>query len=191
MTPPVADEKRRAEYSSSHELKGGGVILIREAVAGDARSVLDYVEVVCGETDFLTFGPGEFELGEAEEAEYLESCRAAEGVLYLLALIDGEIVGTLNFASGRRRRVRHTGELGMSVRSPWWRQGIGSLLLDALLEWAREGGMVRKINLRVRTDNARAIALYEQRGFAHEGTISREIQIGGRFYDHHCMGLAL
>jgi hypothetical protein len=33
----------------------------REATGEDARAVLDHVEHVSGESDFLAFGPGEFE----------------------------------------------------------------------------------------------------------------------------------
>jgi len=48
-------------------LNDGRVLVIREAAAEDARALLTYVEAVSGESDFLSFGPGEFELTEAEE----------------------------------------------------------------------------------------------------------------------------
>ncbi|MFP4345076.1 MAG: GNAT family N-acetyltransferase [Anaerolineales bacterium] len=64
-------------------------------------------------------------------------------------------------------------------------------MLDALLAWARATGVVTKINLRVQTDNRRAIALYERKGFVIGGTIRREIRIDGEYFDHHWMGLAL
>ena len=52
-------------------------------------------------------------------------------------------------------------------------------------------GFVRKVNLQVRTDNARAIALYKRKGFAVEGTISRGIFLDDVFFDLHWMGLEL
>ena len=48
-----------------------------------------------------------------------------------------------------------------------------------------------KINLRVRTDNKRAILLYERRGFVKEAKIRKEIFIDGQFYDHYWMSLEL
>ena len=36
-----------------------------------------------------------------------------------------------------------------------------------------------------------ALALYERKGFVLEGTITREIRIGDRYYDHHVMGLEI
>ena len=66
-----------------------------------------------------------------------------------------------------------------------------SQVAQKLIEWAKTSGVVTKINLRVRTDNPRAIALYERKGFTFEGTIRRELLIDGVYYDHHLMGLVL
>jgi RimJ/RimL family protein N-acetyltransferase len=174
-----------------HELKDGRVLLVREAAAQDARAILDYIETISGESDFLSFGPGEFELSEAEEAEVLRRDRQADNQLYILGLMDNTIVASLSFAAGRRPRVRHSGEFSMSVRKPYWGLGIGSAMLDTLLAWARDTQVVRKVNLRVRTDNERAIRLYERKGFVREGTIRKEMLLDGNYYDHHWMGLEL
>ena len=174
-----------------HPLADGRVLLIREAESEDARLVLDYVNGISGESDFLSFGPGEFDLTEPEEEEFLIRYRASANQIYLLGIIDDTVVSTLNFSGGRRPRVRHSGEFGISVRREYWGLGIGSLMLDALIEWARETGIVKKINLRVRTDNRRAIRLYESKGFEIEGTSRKEILLNGRYYDHHWMGLEL
>lgn len=172
-----------------HHLKDGRVLVIREATAEDACAVLDYVECISSESDFLTFRPGEFELGEAEEKDYLQKCREAENQLYILGFIDDRIASTLNFSAGRRPRVRHTGEFGMSVRKQYWELGIGSLMLDTLTNWTRKTEIIKKINLRVRTDNQRAIALYRHKGFVTEGTIRKEMLLNGTYFDHHWMGL--
>ena len=173
------------------QLSDGRVLLIREAAAEDARALLTYVEAVSGESDFLSFGPGEFELTEAEEEDFLRACRNSENQLFILGLIENEIVASLVFSAGRRPRIRHSGEFGMSVRRQYWGLGIGSFMLDTLIDWARGTQIVKKINLRVRTDNERAIALYERKGFVIEGTISKQVFIDGAYFDHHWMGLEL
>jgi RimJ/RimL family protein N-acetyltransferase len=174
-----------------HILANDLVLVIREAAAQDAGAVLDHVHAISAESDFLTFGPGEFELSKPEEEAVLQRYRDVDNQLYLLGIVDGTIVGALTFAAGRRPRVRHSGEFGMSVRKEYWGLGIGSLMLEALIDWARGTGIVTKINLRVRTDNQRAIMLYKRRGFVVEGTIHREILLDGKYYDHHWMGLEL
>lgn len=173
------------------KLKNGKLALIREAKPTDAKELIDYLEIVGGESDFLTFGKGEFELSESDEAEFLAKCQAAESHIYLIAVVENSIVATLNFATGRRTRVKHSGEFGMSVSKAHWGQGIGAALLDVLIEWAKETKTVRKINLRVRTDNERAVRLYKSKGFKHEGTLTNEMFTHGQYHDLFAMGFNL
>jgi RimJ/RimL family protein N-acetyltransferase len=174
-----------------HQLKNGHLLLIRQAAPGDARALLDYIECIAGESDFLSFGPGEFELTEAEEKEYLRQSQAADDQLYLVGWIGESLVSSLTFSAGRCPRLRHSGEFGLSVRKAYWGLGIGALMLDALVDWAAATGIIKKINLRVRTDNPRAIELYQRKGFVVEGTISRAMRLDGIYYDHYWMGLEL
>jgi RimJ/RimL family protein N-acetyltransferase len=164
---------------------------IREAAAQDAEAVIEYVHAISGETDFLSFGPGEFDISLDQERDILQRYREADNQLYLIGLLNSQIVSALSFAGGHRPRTQHTGEFGLSVRKACWGLGIGSLMLDALLDWARDTQIIAKVNLRVRTDNQRAIALYLRKGFALEGTIRKAIRIDGTYYDHHWMGLEL
>jgi len=172
-------------------LSDGRSLLIREAQPGDAPSLLHHIANVGGESEFLAFGPGEFTPTVEEEEAILASFRDTHNQVYLIGLIDDGIVGHLSFSAGRRPRVRHSGEFSMSVRKTFWGLGIGSHLIDTMIDWAKRNGIVKKINLRVRTDNHRAIALYLHKGFVVEGTITREIFHKGMFRDHYAMGLAI
>ena len=79
----------------------------------------------------------------------------------------------------------------MTVIRQYWGSGIGTLMLDAAIAWAKDTNIIKKINLRVRTDNKRAISLYEKKGFLREGRIRKEIFIDGKYYDHYWMSLEL
>jgi RimJ/RimL family protein N-acetyltransferase len=68
---------------------------------------------------------------------------------------------------------------------------VARALLEAMLAWAHAGGVVRKVNLRVRADNVRAIALYERLGFVREGRLTRDLLVDGEFHDTLLMGLAI
>lgn len=173
------------------KLENGQVLIIRRAEVADAPALIDHARLASGESDFLSFGPGEFELTEPEEEEFIRKCLNLENHLFLIGTMGGAMVAVLTFSGGLRPRLRHAGEFGMSVRRSCWGLGIGSLMLDALIDWARATRVVKKINLRVRTDNRRAILLYERKGFVREGTISREMFLGGEYFDHHWMGLEL
>jgi RimJ/RimL family protein N-acetyltransferase len=176
-------------FPTTAPLRDGTALTIREADPDDAAALLRHVHALSGETEFITFGPGEFSMTEAQERDFLAHCQRESNQLFLLALLDGAIAGTLHFGGGNRPRTRHTGAFGVSVRRAQRGLGVGSALLDCLIAWARAHEYVAKLNLRVRVDNAVAIALYEKKGFVHEGTISREMQLDGVFHDAHCMGL--
>jgi len=171
--------------------KTGTPVIITEASATDAQDLVNYVEQISAESDYLGFGPGEFGITPEEEKDILEDYRTSKNKLYLIAKVADQIVGTLSFEAGSRPRMAHCGGIGMSVRKDHWNQGIGSSLLDELITRSLSEGIVKKINLRVRTDNQRAIALYKKKGFKQEGTITMDTCVNGHYYDHHLMGLQL
>jgi len=173
------------------QLRNGEELLIREAVPDDAEALLAYTEKVSGESDNLTFGPGEFGMTVEAEREFLERVQRRENAIYLVGVLDGQIIASISFAAGARPRIAHTGDFGMSVSRAHWGKGIGTAMLTALLDWCRQLGTIRKVNLRVRADNDRAITLYEKCGFKVEGRISREFCIAGVFYDTLWMGQEL
>jgi RimJ/RimL family protein N-acetyltransferase len=166
-------------------------LVIREATVEDARSVLDYIHQVSGESDFLTFGPGELELTEQQEKDFLEKSVKTKNCLFILGPVNGKIASVLNFSGGQRKRIEHCGEFGITVQKQHWGMGIGSLMVDTLIAWAKNTEIIKKMNLRVRTDNEKAILLYEQKGFVKEGIVRKEIFIDGIFYDHFWMSFEI
>src|SRR5262245_27455519 len=118
-------------------LENGERLLIREAHPDDARAFLDYVEAISEESDFLSFGPGEHGFSEARQQEVISEYQEKDNRLFILGFIGDVIVTSLSFAGGPRPRTRHAGEFGLSVRKMYWGVGIGSCMLDTLIEWAK------------------------------------------------------
>ncbi|HYE84693.1 MAG TPA: GNAT family protein [Clostridia bacterium] len=170
------------------QLRSGDILIIRKAEKSDAGRIVEYVETISGESDNLTFGPGEFGISVEKETEFLVGISARSNAVYLVAEIDGRIVGSLNFSGGSRPRTAHTGEFGVSVLKEHWGKGIGTELIRHLLEWSKETGIIRKIDLRVRVDNHTAINVYRKLGFVQEGVITRDLLINEVFYDALLMG---
>jgi RimJ/RimL family protein N-acetyltransferase len=174
-----------------HFLKNNQLLVLREAEPRDAERMLAYFEQVAGESEFLTYGPGEFGMTVEGEQDFLQAVAASPTSLSLLAEVEGALAGNLTFSTGKRPRIRHTGEFGISVARDYWGLGIGGYLLRYLINWARAGGMVRKINLHVRADNLAAMHLYEKHGFVQEGRVTREFYLHGTFHDVCVMGLQI
>jgi L-phenylalanine/L-methionine N-acetyltransferase len=88
----------------------------------------------------------------------------------LVATVAGELVGNLGLTRLTRPRRAHVGHIGMGVRDDWQGKGVGSALMQAVLDLADNWLGLRRLELRVYADNARAIALYRKFGFEVEGT---------------------
>lgn len=88
----------------------------------------------------------------------------------LVATVAGEVVGNLGLTRFTRPRRAHVGEIGMGVRDDWQGKGVGSALMNAALDLADNWLGIRRLELHVHADNARAIALYRKFGFELEGT---------------------
>lgn len=161
---------------------------LRHATPEDAGAILAYLRQMGGESEFVTFGAEGIPLGEEAEAEHIAKVAGSDNAIFLLAVAGGQIVGALTFAGGERARLRHVGEFGVSVLRAWWGRGVASALIREMLAWARRSGVVRKINLKVRVDHERGIALYERLGWVHEGRTTRDMWIDGHFHDALYMG---
>jgi RimJ/RimL family protein N-acetyltransferase len=169
-------------------LPDGRSVTIRVAVPEDAAAVVAALKEVGGESAYLTFGAEGRGLDEVEQRAALAQLLAADNALALVAVDGGRIVGNLVFEGGTRSRIRHTGELGVSVRQAYAGKGVGRALLEMLIAWAEGSGVIRKLDLKVRADNLNAIRLYERLGWKIEGVVTRDLCVDGVYHDALYMG---
>jgi RimJ/RimL family protein N-acetyltransferase len=105
----------------------------------------------------------------------------------LVASAGSEIVGSIHIEVSRFG----FGEIGMAVMREWRGRGVGSALLAAAIEWAREAGL-HKLSLGVFVHNEAAIALYRKFGFVEEGCrVKHYRRASGELWDSLEMGLLL
>ena len=105
----------------------------------------------------------------------------------VVAVANGEVIGSIHIDASRFG----FGELGMAILREWRGQGVGSALLAAGIEWARERGL-HKLTLGVWPHNAAGIALYRKFGFVDEGLRVKHIRRqSGELWDVLEMGLLL
>ena len=94
----------------------------------------------------------------------------------MLAEAGGTIIGNVNFEAGPHRRIAHRGNLGIAVVKDWRGRGVGTALLQTLVDWAESNPAIEKVCLDVFVTNDAAIRLYEKLGFAEEGRRRRDIK---------------
>jgi len=104
----------------------------------------------------------------ADERRYLKAVRRHADAAVLVAMDGDRIVGRLSLSRDPHPASRHVADLGMMVAASHRRRGIGRMLLDAAVGWARAVS-VTKLELHVFPWNEPAIRLYESFGFEREG----------------------
>ena len=82
------------------------------------------------------------------------------------------------------QRNRHAMHLVVAIRQGRVGRGHGRELLDAVEGFARREG-IRRLELTVRTDNLRAVGLYERAGFEREGVQRRAVRLGDGWRDSY------
>jgi putative acetyltransferase len=116
--------------------------------------------------------------------------RAAQhppGTHRLVAEIDGRVVGAAGLHVEPAARRSHAGGIGMGVHDDFRGRGVGTALMEALVDLAFNWLGLCRIELTVYADNAPAVHLYQKFGFAIEGTARRFALRNGEFVDAHHM----
>ncbi len=189
--------RTKIQFDSSHNweltkqiLSDGKILSIVQPGPELAPHVVAYVNQVGGESDNLTFGANQFDVTVSDEAELLKKTRESGFNLMIAGIIEGRVVSVANLSRNPRERLKHIGVLGISVRKDFWGRGIARVMIETMITWAKDHGL-KKIQLKVKSDNFRAIAIYEKIGFIREGLHPTEVLIDGKYYDHISMGLEL
>ncbi len=162
---------------------------IVRAQAEDAAALLEYLKIIGGETDNLSFGSEGVPLDEEAERSYLDMQAKSHDHIQLFAKVNGEIIGTASL-NRKPGRMYHRAEFGISLKKAWWGCGAATVLAQGVLDFAQEAG-IEQVNLEVRSDNKRAIALYEKLGFRKLCTFPGFFKINGELIDFDFMNLDL
>lgn len=166
-------------------------IEIRKAKPDDAEKMIEYLNRIGGESTNLLFGENEFHLTVEEEKVFLQNTNTTNHSSMMLALIGNEIVAIGSILSMKRKRLDHIAEISVSVSKETWNQGVGTLLMKALIKFAKESPTIEIISLDVKTDNTYAIQMYEKLGFVRVGMFEKMIKIDSTYYDVQTMNLYL
>jgi L-phenylalanine/L-methionine N-acetyltransferase len=156
-------------------------MIIRRAEPSDAEGLARLGAAVGSEPEgWLVTTNGWREV--SDERRYLRAIRRYPNAAVFVAEEEGRIVGRLSIARDQHPASHHVADLGLMVARSHRRRGIGTKLLQASLEWARNSE-VRKLELHVFPHNVAAIRLYESFGFVQEGYRRGHYRRGNEYVD--------
>lgn len=166
------------------------MIEFRVAEARDAEALLEHINTVAKETDNLSFGADTFSISVEKEARFIKRFYDSDKEVMYVAIDGNIVVGNAVVERERIRRYSHRGVISITVLKDYWGQGIGSRLMELMIDFAIKSG-IEILSLEVRADNVRATSLYKKFGFEEIGTFKGFFKIENKYYDAILMQLVV
>jgi RimJ/RimL family protein N-acetyltransferase len=175
-------------------LTSGKRILLRTAEESDALASLRFEEHMAATNPYKVVLPGENPRNEEQQRQWIKEHLETDGWLAVAAFPseapDAEVIGKIMFRNGKYRRLAHHGTFGIDVHAYWRGRGVGTALIQTLLDWAAAHPVIEKVCLGVWASNTGARRLYRRLGFVIEGRSARHFRIGpGEHADDITMGV--
>lgn len=159
-------------------------VKLRPARVEDAAATLRVVAEIAQEGGIFLVSPEELRT-VAQQREVLAALPPED--CWIVAEVDGEVVGFVEIRRGRMVKTWHTASLGIGLLRAYRGRGIGSLLLQAAEAWARRAG-IHRIHFGVLAPNRRALLTYLKNGYQVEGCLRRQVREGDRYLDEYLVG---
>jgi RimJ/RimL family protein N-acetyltransferase len=157
---------------------------IRCSIEGDAEGIINYSKILFASTDQVLTTIDEYTITAENEKIWINNLNENQDALVLVAELNNEIIGLLFFVPQTKKKNSHTGEFGVNVHPDYQHIGIGRVLVEELLKWAKENSRIEKVFLTVFHTNHKAIQLYKNLGFIEEGRHIKAIkQLNGEYVD--------
>lgn len=173
-------------------LKNGFKVVLRGLTEDDAEAQVDHLKAIYGESDFMLRYPEEFSGNLEDQRAFIRRSIRSERDFHILAFLDGKLIGDAGVHTVfTGQKCRHRAEIGISIRKEYWDLGLGTAMLQAVIEQTKANGF-EQIELGVYEDNAAAVHLYEKFGFKKIGATPRAFKLkDGTYRDEILMVLIL
>ena len=164
-------------------------ISIREANIEDAHIIAKAEREIAQQPGLFCSQPSE--LTDEKVITTLHAFAKEKLGRYLVAEYQGQIVGHAFLESSSLQSLKHIADLNIAVHLGWQNKGVGTKLLDNMIEWAKTHSNLEKIHLNVRATNHIALSLYKKMGFQEEGRLKNRVKVKDGYIDDVIMGLEL
>ena len=149
--------------------KKGRKVILRSAYEDDAKDMIKYLKKTTKETPYLLREEDEINLTVDDEKGFINMCLGMNNALMLVAYVNGKHVGNCSFSPvGPFKRLAHRCDMAIALYQEYCGSGIGSIMLETALGYAKEAGF-EQAELEVVSSNTKAIKLYEKYGFKKYG----------------------
>ncbi|MEG1020874.1 MAG: GNAT family N-acetyltransferase [Myroides sp.] len=170
-------------------LKNKKTVVIRQAGLSDAENLLNCIKTYILTSNYIPKLESEIKLKVDQEKEWIDSFLIYDNSLLLVAEYEGKIIGNIDLTGNRRKIMEHTAIIGMGMLQEWENIGLGTALLSAIIEWAKNNPILELIWLQVYTENEAGLNLYRKMGFVENGIIQNFFKKDNEYFHNLTMTL--
>lgn len=175
---------RRLPAPQMVTLRSGAQVTIRPATMDDAAETLSLKLSLLREGVADALLPEECNFDIQQEQLWINQFLVNRLGLMLVAEADGNILGFIYFSAVDAFRCRHTGEFALGMYETWRKQGLGKVMIEALMAWIKQQPEIEKLCARIYDINPAALAVAEKMGFVEEGRLKNHLRIAhGKYSD--------
>ena len=156
-------------------------IVIRKVEINDASQIINLMKKLAIQTKFMLREAHEVNENIEDQENRIKDMLEDLKTLYIVAEVDCQIVGFLISSSRNLERIKHVGDFIIGIDEAFWEKGIGTRLMENLIDWAKEK-QLKRLTLEVVESNSSAIKLYKKFGFEVEGLKVGDHYIGNEVY---------
>ena len=180
------------------------MIHIREITPDDAGQLLQLMQELDHEAEYLLYEPGERPVDVGAMREHIRKLEPPRFGTFFVAEtahavhpdkpstrpetdMDAEFAGYLEVRRLLWKRVQHRVFLVIGILKRYGGKGVGTRLMQEVESWAREHG-VRRLYLTLVAENEAAVGLYRKMGYEIEGRHPASMRLGDRYVEELTMG---
>lgn len=155
----------------NYKTKSGEEITIRFATDMDASALLALKLEYLEDTKTIPLYKDEYPTHLAIEKQLIKRLEDEKNSVLFVAESQGKLIGNIDLNGNQRLKLFHTGVVGMGLHKEWREKGVGSALLDTVINWSKSNPFITVLWLEVYDSNMAGKALYNKMGFNECGKI--------------------
>ncbi|MDW4508590.1 GNAT family N-acetyltransferase [Priestia megaterium] len=164
--------------------KDGREVTIRPAQASDAEHITTAVREIIEAGEFIQ----KDEPRTVEEEQDFIALVEKNNHMYVVAEVEGEVLGIARVLRGEIKMKSHTGLFRTWLISKAQGMGIGKQFMNYTLNWCKENHL-HKLSLTVFASNKVAYELYKKVGFEQEGVMKEQAYFNNEYVDEIYMSI--
>lgn len=158
--------------SKAYKLKTGKSIRVRMPELDEVQKLIDLKKSYLKNTKTIPLVLDEYPSSVKNELASITDYETSLNSILLVAEFENEFIGNIDLTGSKRSKMFHTGMIGMGIKEKWRNMGLGRILIESVIDWAKENSEIELIWLDVYASNELGYNLYKNTGFKISGIIN-------------------